>query len=98
VPIHTLMVWLPLLLLGGGGAFVCGAVMLGLRAVRALERRGTTAAELAALTERVQVLEDALEAQTEEMRRLGDGVRFTERLLSERGVDEEGRSGSPPAT
>ena len=93
-----MVVWLPLLLLGGGGAFLGGAVILGLRAVRALERRATTDADLAALGERVQALEDTLEAQSEEMRRLADGVRFTERLLSERTTGDESRGGSPPAT
>lgn len=98
MPVHVMVLWFPLLLLGGGGAFLVGALMLGLRAVRALERRGAADTELAALGERVKVLEDALEAQSEEMRRLADGVQFTERLLAERAIGDRGTTASPPAT
>lgn len=93
MPIHPLLVVLPFLLVAGGGAFLAAALMLGLRAVRALERRGASDVQIAALGERVKVLEDTLEAQSEEMRRLADGVQFTERLLTERGTADHGSAG-----
>lgn len=74
---------LPWLLLGGAGLW------LGLRAVRALERRGSANAELTALRERLQMLEDQLTDQGEAVRRLTDGQEFTQRLLLERGRTDD---------
>lgn len=73
-----LLAYLPWLLFGGG------LVYLGLRAVRALERRSGANVELTALRARVELLEDAVAAQAEATRRVEDGQRFTERLLTER--------------
>ena len=75
----------PLFLLAGLG----GAAYLGLRAVRALERRGRAAPEVEALRERLELLEQQLEAQGEELRRVTEGQQFTERLLRD-------RVGTPP--
>ena len=80
----VLFAWLPWLLLG------TGALYLGVRAVRALERRaaggggGGAGGELAALRDRVQALEAVMEAQADELRRVSEGQQFTERLLAER--------------
>jgi cell division protein FtsB len=78
-PFLLVLIW-PLFLLGvlGGGGY------LALRAIRAFERRGQAAPELAALRDRVEVLEQQLESQSEELRRLSDGQQFTERLLADR--------------
>lgn len=70
--------WLPWLLLGSAGLW------LGYRAVRALEQRSASAPELAALRERVQMLEDQLTEQGDAIRRLTEGQEFTQRLLLER--------------
>jgi hypothetical protein len=78
-----LVAYLPWLLFGGG------LLYLGVRAVRALERRSTASAELTTLKERLELLEETVGAQAEAMRRVEDGQRFTERLLAE-------RSGSVP--
>jgi hypothetical protein len=84
--------WLPWLLLGGVGLW------LGLRAVRALERRGTASTELTALRERLQMLEDQVTEQGEAMRRLTDGQEFTQRLLLERASVEGKQEKSTPAS
>lgn len=84
--------WLPWLLLGGVGLW------LGLRAVRALERRGTASTELTALRERLQMLEDQVTEQGEAMRRLTDGQEFTQRLLLERASVEGKQEKSMPAS
>lgn len=84
--------WLPWLLLGGAGLW------LGFRAVRALERRGTTNPELAALRERLQLLEDSLAEQGEAVRRATEGQEFTQRLLLERTRGEHGADKSEPAS
>src|SRR5690606_18069348 len=65
--------WLPWLLLGSAGLW------LGYRAVRALEQRSASAPELAALRERVQMLEDQLTEQGDAIRRLTEGQEFTQR-------------------
>jgi hypothetical protein len=84
--------WIPWLLIGGGGLW------LGLRAVRALERRGASGPELTALRERLQMLEDQLSEQGEAVRRLTEGQEFTQRLLLERarpgGAEEKSTPGS----
>lgn len=85
------LTWLPWLLLGSG------ALYLGVRVVRALERRGVANKELAELRDRVQSLEDTLAVQSQEMQRLADGVQFTERLLTERGVADRSATGSERA-
>lgn len=87
-----LISWLPWLLLGGVGLW------LGLRAVRALERRGTASTELTALRERLQMLEDQVTEQGEAMRRLTDGQEFTQRLLLERASVEGKQEKSTPAS
>jgi hypothetical protein len=61
-----------------------GLFILGFRAVRALERRSTASAELVALHERVQAVEDAMANQEEELRRIAAGQDFAEKLLSQR--------------
>lgn len=78
-----LLAYLPWVLVGGG------LLYLGVRAVRALERRSGTNTELDALRDRLELLEEAVGAQGEAMRRVEDGQQFTERLLTE-------RSGAPP--
>lgn len=81
-----LLFWLVPLLLGGA------VLYLGLRFVRAFERRGTYRGELAALQERVARLEEDLGRATSDVERLAEAQRFTQRLLSERTEDR------PPAT
>jgi hypothetical protein len=79
LPFVVILIW-PLFLiavLGGGG-------YLALRAIRAFERRGTSAPEFVALSERVELLEQQLDAQTAELRRLAEGQQFTERLMADR--------------
>ena len=73
-----LVAYLPWLLFGGG------LLYLGVRAVRALERRSTGSAELTALRERLESLEETVSAQAEAVRRVEDGQQFTDRLLAER--------------
>ena len=84
--------WLPWVLLGGAGLW------LGFRAVRALERRGTTNPELAALRERLQLLEDSVAEQGEALRRVTDGQEFTQRLLLERTRAEDRAEKSEPTS
>lgn len=84
--------WLPWLLLGGAGLW------LGFRAVRALERRGPSNAELTALRERLQMLEDQVTEQGEAVRRLTDGQEFTQRLLLERGRTDDKPEKSAPTS
>jgi hypothetical protein len=84
--------WIPWLLIGGGGLW------LGLRAVRALERRGTAGPELTALRERLQMLEDQLTEQGEAVRRLTEGQEFTQRLLLERTRPGGAEEKSTPAS
>ena len=76
-----LVAYLPWLLFGGG------LLYLGVRAVRALERRSTASAEFTALRERVEMLEETVSTQAEAMRRVEEGQRFTDRLLAERSGD-----------
>jgi hypothetical protein len=87
-----LLGWLPWMLLGGAGLW------LGFRAVRALERRGPASAELTALRERLQMLEDQVTEQGEAVRRLADGQEFTQRLLLERGRTDDKPEKSAPAS
>jgi hypothetical protein len=82
--IMLLIAWLPWLLLGAG------ALYLGLRLVRAVERRSSATGELAVLRERLQLLEDAVTEQGEELRRVADGQQFTQRLLAERSAGTSG--------
>jgi hypothetical protein len=96
MPIHVFLAWFPWLLLSGGVLFLGSALLLGFRTVRALERRGAKDAEIAALEERVQLLEDAVAAHAEEMRLLADGVQFTERLLTQRGPPKQAPADSRP--
>ncbi len=85
LPFLLVLIW-PLFLLSmlGGGGY------LAWRAVRALERRTTPAADVVALQERVEQLEQQLDTQSAELRRLAEGQQFTERLLAD-------RSGLPPS-
>ena len=85
-----LLGWLPWLLLGGA------ALLLGFRAVRAFERRGTANAELTALRDRVQLIEDTLAEQGESVRRIADGQEFTQRLLLQRTVVGDKSATSAP--
>ena len=66
-------------LLGLGGAFY-----LGLRAVRAFERRATSRRELDAITERTLRLEESLGEMSERRARVAEGQEFTTRLLADR--------------
>lgn len=77
--VFLVLLW-PLFLLtalGGGG-------YLAWRAVRALERRNAPAPDVLALQERVDQLEQQLDVQSAELRRLAEGQQFTERLLADR--------------
>jgi hypothetical protein len=60
---------------------------LGLRLVRAFERRNGGTREITELSARVEQLESALEQQGAELRRLSDGQAFAEQLLAERKRD-----------
>ncbi len=81
-----LLFWLVPLLLGGA------AIYLGVRFVRAFERRGANRGELTALQERVARLEEELGRAMSDIERLTEAQRFTQRLLSERAETR------PPAT
>lgn len=72
------------------GLPIGGLLYLGLRWVRAVERRNGGRAELEALTERVVQLEEELGRTTGDVERLREEQRFTTRLLAE-------RSGAPGA-
>jgi hypothetical protein len=61
-----------------------GALYLGLRAVRAFERRAASRREMEELEERMLRLEESLGTMGERMDRLRDGQEFTTRLLAER--------------
>ena len=61
-----------------------GALYLGLRAVRALERRVGAHAELETLKERILSLEEQLSATNEQVQRLNDGQEFTGKLSTDR--------------
>lgn len=87
--VMLLLAWLPWVLLGGATLF------LGFRAVRAFERRGVASAELTALRERFQLLEDTVAEQGEAIRRVSDGQEFTQRLLLER-AGAEGKAATIP--
>ena len=86
-----LIAWLPWILLGGAALF------LGLRAVRALERRGTPTVDLATLSERLQTLEDTVAEQGESLRRVAEGQEFTQRLLVERTSSDTKPAKNSPA-
>lgn len=60
---------------------------LGLRLVRAFERKSGGTREIAELSARVEQLESALEQQGAELRRLSDGQAFAEQLLAGRSHD-----------
>ena len=74
--------WLPWLVLGAVAAY------LGLRLVRAIERRGPATTEITDLRERVKQLEDAFAQQSEEVRRVAEGQQFTQALLADRTTRE----------
>ena len=74
-----LMGWLPWLLLG------TGALLLGLRVIRAFERRTVASADALSLRDRVHQLEELVAEQGTELKRVADGQRFAERLLPDRG-------------
>lgn len=65
-------------------AVLGGAFYLGLRVVRAIERRTAARAEIAELTERTLRLDENLSAMGERLDRLAEGQDFTARLLAER--------------
>jgi hypothetical protein len=85
-----LMAWLPWLLLGSG------VLLLGLRAVRAFERRSVASAETLALRDRVQQLEELVAEHGEELKRVADGQRFAERLLADRASNSTDAGGNSP--
>jgi hypothetical protein len=79
IPLSLLAIgWAPTLL-GGAAAFY-----LGLRVVRAFERRAGATAEVAALQERVLRLEETVGTLSTELERVAEGSEFTARLLEER--------------
>ncbi len=61
-----------------------GGFYLGLRLVRAFERRAGARAEMAQLEERQLRLEESLTAMSERLERIADGQEFTTRLLADR--------------
>ncbi len=79
MPIGVLLIAYAPWLLALGGAFY-----LGLRAVRALERRAGSRKELDEAQERLLRLEESVAGLAEHVTRLADGQEFTTRLLSER--------------
>jgi hypothetical protein len=79
-----------LLMLFAPYAFVIGgAFYLGLRAVRALEKRLSSRRELDALNERTLRVEERLSEMSEQLGRLADSQEFTGKLLAERGTKSE---------
>lgn len=92
VLLMILMAWLPKLLIAAV------LFVLGLRAVRALERRPVASGELLALRNRVQALEDATTEQALELRRIAAGQEFTEQVLARRSGSASGSSSGAPAT
>ena len=78
-----LVFWLSLI---GGGFY------LAYRAVRALENRSGSSAEIEALGTRLSRVEDALESMDTRLRQLDEAQQFTTRLLTEKGTP------SPPDT
>jgi len=73
------------------GSVLGGAFYLGLRYVRAVERRGTQDLAVADLQARIAALEEASDTLRSDVERLETGQEFTTRLLH-RGPG----SGSPP--
>ena len=63
---------------------IVGGFYLGLRLVRAFERRAGARAEIAQLEERQLRLEESLAAVSERLERVADGQEFTTRLLADR--------------
>ena len=63
---------------------ISGAFYLGLRGVRALERRSQARAEMASLEERLLRLEESMATMTDRLERLAEGQEFTSRLLARR--------------
>ena len=61
---------------------------LALRAVRALERGRNSARDEPVLSARIEILEQQLEAQGEELRRVEEGLRFAEKLIAGRSSPE----------
>lgn len=61
-----------------------GVFYLGLRAVRALERRATGRTEMAGLEERTLRLEESVSSLSDQLQQLSDGQEFTAKLLGER--------------
>ncbi len=72
------LAYLPVVLAGGG------AFYLGLRAVRALERRKDSAAATALLQSRIEALEEAQLRAAEELQHLRAQHEFTAKLLEQR--------------
>jgi len=63
---------------------IAGAFYLGVRLVRAFERRSAARHEIAALEERMLRLEESAAETNERLERLSEGQEFTSRLLSDR--------------
>jgi hypothetical protein len=63
---------------------IVGGFYLGLRLVRAVERRAGARAAIAQLEERQLRLEESLAAVSERLERVADGQEFTTRLLADR--------------
>lgn len=80
-----LMGWLPWLLLGSAAFF------LGWRAVRALEQRGHSPEDLAALWERIESLEGTVTSHARELQQILERQQFVERVVT------EGRASMPNA-
>ena len=71
-----LMGWLPWLLLGSAAFF------LGWRAVRALEQRGRSPEDIAALWERIESLEGTVTSQERELQQILERQEFVERVVA----------------
>jgi hypothetical protein len=69
----SILFWV--LILGGG-------FYIGLRLVRAIERRGADRKELQELQEQILRLEEGLDSMTRDVDRLSEEQRFTMKLLS----------------
>lgn len=76
--------WLPWLLLGSAAFF------LGWRAVRALEQRGTSSEDLAALWERIESLEGTVTSQEHELQQILERQQFVERVVADGKASADG--------
>lgn len=76
--------WMLVLAFGPWILGLSGGFYLGLRAVRAMERRSSARKELDALNERTLRLEESISEVNEKLGRLADSQEFTTRLLADK--------------